>query len=134
MNCLYYAVTVISHVFVCCVYRPFLCLRSRLLDSDQSCICVLGLSAFSLSTIPSIGLWNYSDSVVFFVFYFITTTSSRSKFMLCFYNLSSDGLVSVDITRLVALFIIENKLDTIHNRTSRVLTGFSVTRDTVASG
>ena len=95
---------------------------------------MLGLSAFSLSTISSIGLWNYSDSVVFFIFYFITTTSSRSKFMLCFYNLSSYGLVPVDITKLVVLIIIENKLDTIHNRTSPGLTGFSVTRETVALG
>jgi hypothetical protein len=48
--------------------------------------------------------------------------------------LLSDGLVPVDIRRLIALIIIENKIDTIHNRTTPGLTGFSVTRDTVALG
>ena len=50
-----------GHVFVCWGYMPFLCLVSCLLDSDWSCICMLGLSAFSLSTI----LYNGEGSVMY---------------------------------------------------------------------
>ena len=58
-----------------------------------------------------------------------------SKFMFFYLkNLSSDGLVLVDITKLVALSIIKNKSDTVYNRTSPRLTMFSVTWITVAFG
>ena len=65
-----------GHVFVCLGYRP-----SK--DTEGSCICVLGVSILPLSTIlifyfgivPTVWyviFWNRSDSVVCYVFNFIS--------------------------------------------------------------
>jgi len=44
------------------------------MEGEQSCICVLGVSILPMSLYDfSIRFWNCYDSVVFFVFHFIST-------------------------------------------------------------
>ena len=46
-------------------------------ESERSCVCVLKVYICASVCDSSIGLWNFSDSVVFFVFPFITTSVWR---------------------------------------------------------
>jgi len=48
-------------------------------ESEGSCIFVLGVSNLLLFTIFSIGFWNCSDSVVFFVFSYYCKLNAESK-------------------------------------------------------
>ena len=44
----------------------YMCLRDISQESERSCICVLGISNFPISTIFLFNFWNFSDSVIFF--------------------------------------------------------------------
>ena len=37
-------------------------------ESERSCTCVLGISNLPISTIFLLNVWNFSDSVIFFIF------------------------------------------------------------------
>ena len=50
----------------------YMCVRDISQESERSCICVLGISNFPISTIFLFNFWNFSDSVIFFFpFYYV---------------------------------------------------------------
>jgi len=87
--------TVIGHVFVCWGYRPFLCLQSCLMDSVRSCICVLGLSILSLSTILSIWQWLVMYLCVGAIGLFVSTILSIGQWSVMYLFVRGIGLFSV---------------------------------------
>ena len=160
---------------MCLGFRPFLCIRSCVLDSDLSWICVLVISVFSLSMILSIGhwfvmylcvgaigllsvydlvywtvtghvfvCWGYQPflclrsclldyRIVFSILLLLLVRCKNSYFIyiyiyieFVFWQIWPGGF-----TKLVTLIIIKNKTDTIYNRTSPRLAGFSLTLSTV---
>ena len=51
------------------------------LESERSCICVLGISNLPISTIFLLNFWNFSHSVILFFFHFITGCEKRIMMM-----------------------------------------------------